>query len=75
MLRGYLLNGYTFKNRRTPAMLKGLTDRPWSWERVLAKRLFPGRIRVPAAWMKVYRRDWDEEVAGPMTRHRCVNAY
>ena len=62
-------------DRRTPAMLKGLTDRPWSWERVLAQRLFPGRVRVPASWMKVYRRDWDEEEAGPMTRHRCVNAY
>jgi len=62
-------------DRRTPAMLKGLADAPWSWERVLAQRLFPDRIRVPKAWMKVYRRDWDTEEAGPMTRHRRVNAY
>jgi transposase-like protein len=62
-------------DRRTPAMLKGLTDEPWSWERVLAQRLFPDRIRVPEPWMKVYRRDWDTEQAGPMTRHRRINAY
>jgi len=62
-------------DRRTPAMLKGLAGEPWSWERVLAQRLFPDRIRVPQSWRKVYRRDWDTEEAGPMTRHRRVNAY
>ena len=44
-------------------------------ERVLAQRLFPDRIRLPKSWVKVYRRDWDTEEAGPMTRHRLVNAY
>jgi len=34
-------------DRRTPAMVKGLSDEPWSWARVLAQRLFPSRIRVP----------------------------
>jgi hypothetical protein len=62
-------------DRRTPAMLKGLADEPWSWERVLSQRLFPDRIRVPKSWLKVYRRDWDTEEAGPMTRHRRVHTY
>ena len=62
-------------DRRTPAMLKRLADEPWSWERVLAQRLFPDRIRVPESWMKVYRRDWDSDECGPMTRHRRVNAF
>ena len=30
-------------DRRTPAMLLGLTDRPWTWRRVLARRLFATR--------------------------------
>ena len=55
--------------------LKGLADEPWSWDRVLARRLFPERGRVPESWMRAYRRDWDTAEAGPMTRHRRVNAY
>ena len=62
-------------DRRTPAMLKELADEPWSWERVLAQRLFPDRIRVPESWMKAYRHDWDSDEYGPMTRHRRVNAF
>ena len=30
-------------DRRTPAMLLGLADRPWTWRNVLAKRLFETR--------------------------------
>jgi len=44
-------------------------------DRALAQRLFPGRIRVPEAWMKVYRRLWDSDGEGQYTRHRLVNAY
>ena len=62
-------------DRRTPAMLKGLANEPWSWDRVLAQRLFPERVRVPEAWKKVYGRDWDTDESGPMTRHRLVNAF
>jgi transposase-like protein len=61
-------------DRRTPAMLKGLASKPWSWRRVLAKRLFPAHVAMSAAWAKVYRRDWDSDQAGPMTRHRRGNA-
>ena len=30
----------------TPAMLAGVTDRPWSWSRALARRIFPDREPV-----------------------------
>ena len=42
----------------TPAMTLGLTKKPWSWPRVLARRLFPWRVPVPRSWMKIYRRAW-----------------
>jgi hypothetical protein len=42
----------------TPAMMLGLTPEPWSWPRVLARRLFPWRVPVPASWMRIYKRAW-----------------
>jgi hypothetical protein len=42
----------------TPAMRLGLTDRPWPWSRVFARRLFPDRERAPETWMELYRREW-----------------
>ncbi len=30
-------------DHRTPAMLLGLTDRPWTWCKILAQRLFSTR--------------------------------
>jgi hypothetical protein len=62
-------------DRSTPAMRLGLTDTPWSWKRVLAKRLFPARQWVPPPWMKLYRRDWDADAAGQFTRHRLKHAF
>jgi transposase-like protein len=59
----------------TPAMRIGLTEQPWSWQRVLARRLFPGRQRLPAGWSKVYRREWITRSIGPNTLHRRVHAY
>jgi hypothetical protein len=59
----------------TPAMRLGLADRQWSWARVLAQRLFPGRLRLPRGWEKVYRREWITTSIGPNTLHRRVNAY
>jgi transposase-like protein len=62
-------------DRTTPAVRLGLADRAWSWTRVLARRLFPGRVPVPEPWRRVYDREWDDEAAGPYVRHRLQNAY
>jgi hypothetical protein len=51
----------------TPAMNLGLTEKPWSWPRVLARRLFPWRVAVPPSWMKIYRRAW---ITPPLPRKR-----
>jgi len=59
----------------TPAMRKGLTDSQWSWERVLARRLFRGRVELPPGWDKVYRREWITTSIGPNTLHRARYAF
>ena len=63
------------RDRTTPAMVLGLTDRPWEWRQVLSKRLFPTLIEVPKSWMKVYRGDWITRAVGNNRRHRLKNAY
>jgi len=40
----------------TPAMRIGLADAPWSWERVLSRRLFPTREHLPEGWTSIYWR-------------------
>ena len=62
-------------DRRTPAMWLGLTDRPWPWERVLAKRLFPGRLTLPPVGLELYRRDWITPVLPTNARHRLCRAW
>lgn len=59
----------------TPAMRLGLADRPWSWTRLLARRLFPWRLELPAPWMTVYRRRLITAEIGPNTRHERVRAF
>ena len=59
----------------TPAMSVGLTEHPWSWPRVLAKRLFPWRERVSPSWMHLYRRAWITPAMGPNTTHDLVHAF
>lgn len=59
----------------TPAMVLGLARRPRRWSQVLARRLFPHRVRVPAGWEKVYRRDLLSPSVGRNQRHRLVHAY
>lgn len=62
-------------DRRTPAMRLGLADEPWSWKRVLARRLFPARLRLSESLRKVYFRGWDDDRAGyRYTRHHCRHA-
>jgi hypothetical protein len=59
----------------TPAMRVGLTDRPWKWERVLGRRLFPDREGVHGTWLELYRRDWTTPELASNTRHRRVFTY
>jgi hypothetical protein len=63
------------RQSKTPAMILGLSGEPWSWARVLARRLFPFRISVPPSWTKIYRRAW---ITPPLPRnrfHNLKNAY
>ncbi len=53
----------------TPAMRKSLTREPWSWRRLLARRLFPERLPVPAAWSEIYHRDWTTPGLPSNARH------
>jgi transposase-like protein len=62
-------------DRTTPAMRLELTDRPWTWERVLGRRLFPLREKLSGVWLDIYRRDWTTPDLGSNTRHRKVFAY
>ena len=59
----------------TPAMRIQLVDRPWTWRRVLAQRLFPGRIRLPGGWRKVYRREWITPAVGRNRLHDLKHAF
>jgi len=59
----------------TPAMCLGLAREPWNWSRVLARRLFPWKVRVPEPWMEVYRRQLITPEIGHNTRHALKQAF
>ena len=59
----------------TPAMSINLTDRAWSWRRVLGRRLFPQQETVPPVWQELYARLWDNPLLSHNTRHARVLAY
>jgi hypothetical protein len=56
-------------------MLLGLAEEPWSWSRVLGKRIFPSHICLHPSWAKLYRRDWITPELGRNTRHALVQAF
>jgi len=62
-------------DRTTPAMRLGLTDRPWTWNRVLGRRLFPAREQIDSEWMRLYRRAWPTPELRSNTRHRLIFAF
>ena len=45
-------------DRSTPAMRRGITDQPWMWERLLAKRLFPSREALTEVALQLYGKTW-----------------
>lgn len=59
----------------TPAMHIGLADRPYSWARILAERLFPERVPLPEDWVRTYRRDWPYPDVGFTVPHDLKHAY
>jgi hypothetical protein len=62
-------------DKTTPAMRLGLTDEPWSFKRVLSRRLFPDREKLDGVPLAIYRRDWITPVLPHNTRHRLRFAY
>jgi hypothetical protein len=63
------------KGAETPAMRLGLARKPWTWSRVLARRLFPWRERIPPGWEEVYRRQIVTPQVGRNVRHELKNAF
>jgi transposase-like protein len=45
-------------DRSTAAMHVGLAIAPWSWRRVLSRRLFPRRIALDPARLRLYGKGW-----------------
>jgi transposase-like protein len=54
--RNYMKRRWEKSERRTPAMLKGLLERPLMVQDVLRKRLFRSRTELPNRWDQYYRR-------------------
>ncbi len=54
----------------TPATALGLTDSPWTWKRVLSRRLFFDRVHLPDPWPLLYRRGWDTPLLNLNNRHQ-----
>ena len=44
--------------RATPAMRLGLARERWRWERILSRRLFPGRVRPSEVAQRLYAKRW-----------------
>jgi hypothetical protein len=59
----------------TPAMYRGLASEPWSWDKVLAQRLFATRAPLPATWQELYDRLWITPAVGNNRRHTLARAY
>ena len=55
----------------TPAMKVGLATEPWTWERILSRRLFPSREAVPEVGLKVYAKRWTVGLPELQARHAC----
>jgi len=59
----------------TPAMRLGLTRRPWSWDVLLARRLFPAREGLSGVNRELYRGEWTTPVLPSNRRHDLKLAY
>ena len=56
-------------DRSTPARHVGLADKRWRWERVVTRRLFPGRAAMSASTLKVYTKTWTPRLPALERKH------
>ena len=56
-------------------MLLGLAHTPWTWQRVLGKRLFPAHLSLPEGWLRLYCREWITPELGNNSRHTLRHAF
>jgi len=56
-------------DRTTPAMRLGITDTRWRWERLLSRRLFPGRECVSESARAIYRKRWTRSLPDLALEH------
>lgn len=56
-------------DRSTPAMRLGLAEGPWRWERILSRRLFPGREKPSGSALRLYRKRWTPQMPPLDRRH------
>ena len=54
--RNYMKRRWEKSERKTPAMILGLADRPWRMRDLLKERLFFGKAELSASWERYYRR-------------------
>ena len=59
----------------SPAVRLGLTRRRWTWDEVLAGRLFPDRVGIESEHRTLYDRRWTTAVLGENAFHRLKFAY
>ena len=52
--RNYMKWASERRHQDTPAMRLGLTDHRLTPKEVLARRLFPGRVKLPERWSEYY---------------------
>ena len=59
----------------TPAMRVGLTDAQWTWQNVVAARLFPARAECGDEVMRLYRRALMTPLLRSERRHALKHAF
>jgi transposase-like protein len=55
--RNYVKRRWEKSERRTPAMILGLANRPWRIRDLLKERLFFDRVALSPCWQRYYRRE------------------
>jgi hypothetical protein len=58
----------------TPAMHLRLSEQPWTWRRLLSRRLFPRRLRLSPVLRDLYWRNWETPVLPRNRPHRLHHA-